>query len=397
VLSPSLAQEIARDISAVIDFNVLITDGEGIVIGSGDVTRVGSFHEASVKVMATKEPAAHTSAQAQALRGVKPGITLPLVIDGQAVGTVGITGAPGRVRRFGLVVRRQTEILLQESAQLRSRLLRERALEDLLRDIASYDAELVEPDLVLFRASELGYDLTLPRVAVVLDVTVSTVAGGQGQRPSQDVSVLRSELLRAIREVFADPQDVVTSTASGSFAILHRVARRHTPQQEEAAVTAACHRVVDVIGLHHGLAVRAAVGDMATSVAGLHDSYQDACDALRLGARVAKDTPVHVIGDLRIHQLLAAVGPRTRAHLVDLVVGSLRDQRDWPALRATIVAWCENGFNLVRTSAALYIHRNTLVYRLAKIEEVTRRTLRDHRGSLALYLACLADQLDEPD
>jgi len=201
VLSASLAQEIARDISAVIGFNVLITDGEGIVIGSGDVGRVGSFHEASVEVMATQELATHTSSQAQALRGVKPGITLPLVIDGQAVGTVGITGAPDRVRRFGLVVRRQTEILLQESAQLRSRLLRERALEDLLRDIASYDAELVEPDQVRLRATELGYDLTVQRVVVVLDVTVPS---GPRHRPSQDVSVLRSELLRTIREVLAD-------------------------------------------------------------------------------------------------------------------------------------------------------------------------------------------------
>jgi carbohydrate diacid regulator len=121
MLTPSLAQEIARDISAVIGLNVLITDGEGTVIGSGDVSRVGSFHEASVEVLRTQQPATHTASQAHALRGVKPGITLPLVIDSRAVGTVGITGAPGRVRRFGLVVRRQTEILLQESAQLRSR------------------------------------------------------------------------------------------------------------------------------------------------------------------------------------------------------------------------------------------------------------------------------------
>src|SRR6266568_691845 len=173
--------------------------------------------------------------------------------------------------------------------------------------------------------------------------------------------------------------------ASGRFAVLHRVPQRHVHQQETAA-TATCHRAVEAIDLlHHGLAARAAVGDVATSVAGLHDSYQDACDALRLGARVAKDLPVHTIGDLRIHQVLAAVGHRTRAHLVDLVVGPLRAQPDWPVLRRTIVAWCEHGFNLVRASAALYIHRNTLVYRLGKIEDVGGRSLRDHRASMAVH------------
>jgi carbohydrate diacid regulator len=394
MLTPSLAQEIARDTSAVIGFNVLITNSDGIVIGSGDVDRVGSFHEASIEVMHTHELATHTSSEAHQLRGVRPGITLPLIIDGHPVGTVGITGAPARVRRFGLVVKRQTEILLQESAMLRSRLLRERAVEDLLRDIAGYDADLVEPDLVLFRATELGYDLALPRVVAVLDVTVP--AGGPHRHgPALDVTVLRAELLRTIREVFADPQDVVTGVAAGRFAVLHRVPG-HTPWEADERTRAGCRRVIDVIGRHHQWMARAAVGGLATSVAGLHDSYQDACDALRIGARIAQDVAVHTIRDYRIHQVASAVGHRTRARLVDLVVGpALRGQPDWPELRRTLVTWCENGFSLVRTAAALHVHRNTLLYRLAKIEKLTARGIRDHRWNLALYVACLADQLDE--
>lgn len=152
MLSPSLAQEIAGDTSAVIGFNVLITDAEGTVIGSGDSSRVGTFHEASVEVIRTKEPATHNTSQALQLRGVRPGVTLPLVTDGQAVGTVGITGTPAQVRRFGLLVKRQTEILLRESVMLRSRLLAERAAEKLLADIASYDPHVVEGEFLLFRS-----------------------------------------------------------------------------------------------------------------------------------------------------------------------------------------------------------------------------------------------------
>ncbi|MEU6351949.1 sugar diacid recognition domain-containing protein [Streptomyces sp. NPDC047072] len=51
MLSPSLAQEIAADTSAVIGFNVLITDSDGMVIGSGDTSRVGTFHDASIEVV----------------------------------------------------------------------------------------------------------------------------------------------------------------------------------------------------------------------------------------------------------------------------------------------------------------------------------------------------------
>ncbi|RPE43113.1 carbohydrate diacid regulator [Streptomyces sp. Ag109_O5-1] len=398
MLSPSLAQEIAGDTSAVIGFNVLITDAEGMVIGSGDRSRVGTFHEASVQVVRTQEAATHNASQAQQLRGVRPGMTLPLIAGGQAVGTVGITGTPAQVRRFGLLVKRQTEILLRESVMLRSRLLAERAGEKLLADIAAYDPEVVEGDFLVFRAAELGFDLRLRRVAVVFEVTVPAAAAhGQGahrqaahrQGAAPPLALVRSELLRTVGEVFADPQDIIAVTAPGWIGVLHRI----PAGSRTTSLAADCRRVTDVIAAQDGLAARAGIGEPATSVGGLHDSYQDACEALRLGTRLAGGSAVHHITDLRVHQLLTTVSQSARNRLLDLTTADLRTQPDWPALRDTITAWCENGFNLVRASEALHVHRNTVVYRMNKIEQITGRPLREHRTTMALYLACLADQL----
>lgn len=390
MLSPSLAQEIAGDTSAVIGFNVLITDAEGIVIGSGDSSRVGSFHEASVDVVRTKEPATHSASQAQQLRGVRPGMTLPLITNGQAVGTVGITGTPAQVRRFGLLVKRQTEILLRESVMLRSRLLAERAAEKLLADIASYDPQVVEGDFLVFRAAELGFDLRLRRVAVAFEVSVPHPAPRrQGGTRSRDMALVRSELLRTVGEIFADPQDIVASTAPGWIGVLHRLSAGCST----TSLVADCRRVTDLIAAQDGLVARAGIGEPATSVGGLHDSYQDACDALRLGARFADTDPVHQITDLRVHQVVTAVSQAARNRLLDLTATELRAQPDWPSLRDTVTAWCESGFNLVRTAEALHIHRNTVVYRMNKIEQITGRSLREYRTAMALYLACLADRL----
>ncbi|WP_194909302.1 CdaR family transcriptional regulator [Catenulispora rubra] len=403
MLSPSLAQEIAADTTAVIGHNVLITDRDGIVIGSGDPARVGSFHEASVAVIRDLEPAAHDAGQASLLRGVRPGITLPLVLEGAGVGTVGITGSPGQVSRFGLVVKRQIEILLREAVTTRSRALRERALEDLLADLASYDPNLVEPGLILFRGAELGCNLALRRVVVVLELgTLPASEAGHRDRhgpaqhgPAHRIPVLRPEILRTLREVFSDPQDLVTSlVASGRFAVLHRIKPDAARHDAEAATIALCNRLADLLRSQLGLAAQVALAGPAASVADLHDAYQDACDVLRLGPRVSPDKRVHTVSDLRAHQLLATVSHRTRAHLIDTVTGELRDHNDWPTLRTTIIAWCDNGFNQVRTAEALHIHRNTLVYRLNRIEQLSGRPLRSPRAGVTLYLAALADQLE---
>ena len=386
MLSPSLAQEIAGDTSAVIGYNVLITDADAMVIGSGDRSRVGTFHEASVEVLRTKEAATHNASQAQLLRGVRPGVTLPLVAGGQAVGTVGITGTPAQVRRFGLLVKRQTEILLRESVMLRSRLLAERAAEKLLADLASYDPEVIEADSLTFRAADLGFDLRLQRTAVAFEVTAPPRA------PRRDIGLVRSEILRTVREVFADPQDIVAATAPGRIGVLHRL----TPRRPLDCVTLDCRRVIDAIAAQDGLAARAGIGEPATTVDALHDSYQDACEALRLGARRPDGPLVHPIGELRVQQLLTALSQPARTRLLDSTTARLRAQPDWPTLRDTITAWCENGYNLVRTAAALHIHRNTVVYRMNKIEQLTGRPLRDHHTTLALYLACLTDRLTTP-
>jgi carbohydrate diacid regulator len=64
-------------------------------------------------------------------------------------------------------------------------------------------------------------------------------------------------------------------------------------------------------------------------------------------------------------------------------------------LRSTIMmAWCESGYNLMEASKALYIHRNTLIYRLNKIEALVGESPRDYVHAFALYLACLLDSID---
>lgn len=214
------------------------------------------------------------------------------------------------------------------------------------------------------------------------------------------MALVRSELLRTVREVFADPQDIVATTAPGRIGVLHRL----RADRATASLVADCRRVADVIAAQNSLTARAGIGEPADSVGALHDSYQDACDALRLTARRTggpagrpgaggAGAPVHLIAELRIHQVLAAVGQPARGRLLATTAAELRAQPDWPVLRDTVTAWCEGGFNLVRAAEALHVHRNTVVYRMQKIERLTGRPLRDHRATMALYLACLSDEL----
>jgi carbohydrate diacid regulator len=370
VITARLAQEIASETSGIIGYNVVITDRDGIVLGSGDPNRVGSFHEASLEVVRTERPAAHTAEQARLLTGVRPGITLPVFLDGKVVGTVGLTGAPAQVRRFGLVVRHQTELLLREASLITSRLVREKAVTDLLQDITRHDPAIVDPAEVTAAARELGFDLRLTRVAVVVDVE---------RVPAERVP----SVLRSVHGIFHDTQDVVGALGRSHIAVLHRF----RPPAGTEDLLAVARSASESLAEEHGPRQRVGLGGIASGVVGLRDSYADALAAVRLAPRTVG---VAHIADYRPHQLLSTIGVGARTRFVDAVLGDLPGRSDWNVLRATLLAWAEHGFHLVRTAEALHVHRNTLVYRLEKIDNILGRPIRDHQHAIAVYLACLA-------
>ena len=169
-MTPELAAEIADETTHILGHNVLITDENAQVIGSGDVSRVGTIHEASVAVVKSGVAGSHNAEEAAALVGVRPGITMPIVLDGAVIGTVGITGSPSQVVRLGRLVQRQTEILLRESMFQRTRLLRENRLNQLVRDIIAFDPRILDEQIIRATGVELGYDLGQQRVAVLFEV-----------------------------------------------------------------------------------------------------------------------------------------------------------------------------------------------------------------------------------
>jgi carbohydrate diacid regulator len=368
VLSAELAGEIADETTRILGHNVLITDENAQVIGSGDVSRVGTIHEASVAVVKSGVAASHNAAEAAALVGVRPGITMPIVLDGAVVGTVGITGSPAQVVRLGRLVQRQTEILLRESLFQRTRLLRENRLTQLARDIVEFDPRIVDEQIIHATGVELGYDLGQQRGAIMFEVQP-----GPESYPSS---------VRAIGEVFDAGTDIVAELAAGRYVVLH-----HPSPDDAETLRSLARRAAALLRERHGVVVHIGIGESGSGVAALADSCADAKAALQLAGDGTGE--IREISDLRVRQLLDSTSNVARARFTRSQLVRLSGENDFPALRETLVAWCECGFNLVTTAQRLAIHRNTVIYRLDKVSRLTARDARAPAVAIALYLACL--------
>ena len=120
-------------------------------------------------------------------------------------------------------------------------------------------------------------------------------------------------------------------------------------------------------------------------------SCGDAKDALRL---TGNSTGIEVteISHIRVRQLLDSASTAARTRFMRSQLELLSRENDFGALKQTLVAWCECGFNLVTTAQRLAIHRNTVIYRLDKISRLTARDVREPQVAIAAYLACLIDE-----
>ena len=120
---------------------------------------------------------------------------------------------------------------------------------------------------------------------------------------------------------------------------------------------------------------RAAAGVPAPGPSGFRRSYLAARDAERV-ARQGLPGKVTANRDVDLIALLTADPERAQWFVADHL-GKLaaQDDESLADLRATALCYLESGCSLVKTAAALHVHRNTVLYRLGSIERLLGREL----------------------
>jgi purine catabolism regulator len=139
-------------------------------------------------------------------------------------------------------------------------------------------------------------------------------------------------------------------------------------------------------------AVGAGISRPATGLIGLRDAYREAKDAMSIAAQLGDAETTTYYGDLKLYQLLLSVKDRNLEHLRRFYSESLlplveHDERKQGELIRTLNGFFEANGNLAKAAIDLDVHRNTLVYRLERISELTGLDLNDADNRLILHLA----------
>jgi DNA-binding PucR family transcriptional regulator len=129
--------------------------------------------------------------------------------------------------------------------------------------------------------------------------------------------------------------------------------------------------------------VRVAIGPTSAGIDGFRASHLAATATQRLMVRVAPDVRVASYDALEVVALVTADEPRA-AEFVSRTLGELESAN--PALRETMRTYLRLQSNATRTAEILFTHRNTVLARLSRAEQLLPRPLEENSLEVAVAL-----------
>jgi carbohydrate diacid regulator len=138
--------------------------------------------------------------------------------------------------------------------------------------------------------------------------------------------------------------------------------------------------------------VHIAYGSIVKEIKEVSRSYKEARMALDVGKIFFEEKDIIAYSTLGIGRLIYQLPiPLCKMFIKEIFGGRSPDDFDDETL-VTINKFFENNLNVSETSRQLYIHRNTLVYRLDKLQKSTGLDLRVFEDAITFKIALMVVQ-----
>ncbi len=371
IISDILAQRIVDTAACLVHCNVNIMNREGVIIGTAQPDRRRTFHKGALDVVESGGAVDIYPGEVTLYPGAREGVNLPIVMDGQIVGVIGVTGDPDGVRGIARLAKMITELILERELLHQETQSRLRLTEHLV-ELLLWAGPLPSRGRISRAAKALGLDPDLPRAVAVADVS-ALLAGFQSLYGASELVLDRSS--EAIMEGLASGQALCGQDVA---VVLDErlIVLKHLPLDGAAeAAREWGHLVLDCLGRLGEGATCCGIGGLALNFSEYPPSYRQALYCLQardqgesqaLGLRSIHD-PALSVGYL-LRELGAGPGGMVLRPLAARLGRCLAAK---PELRATTLALFANRFELETTAYALGIHRNTLTYRLGRLKDQT--------------------------
>lgn len=371
LLESHLAQQIVDRTMEITDNNINVMNQSGIIIGSGDKNRISKIHDGALLVLQRGETVEVTEESSKVLKGVKSGINLILKKSEQIIGVIGITGDPNKIRNYAKLVKMTAEMII-EQANLTEQLQWDRRHRE--EFISTWITGDIKQDKLLDWGKRLDINISSPRVAAIIRF-----------RDRSNPMSLRA--IRRVVELLEHPyRDNLVAVLSMNEIVVLKPATFYQGEWNSDEESKRIDRLLIRLKQYEITDIDIALGHYFTGNQQVPLSFQSAQLTLQAGLNNNSKKNKHLYDALRLPVLLSPLRESWQAEQIGKAFEQLQAEDKNGQLVKTLNALFQYHNSLNECAKFLYIHRNTLRYRIKKIRQITKLDPEKLEGLLELYV-----------
>ena len=221
------------------------------------------------------------------------------------------------------------------------------------------------------RAQKLHVEAVLKRCVFVVEPVSS----------AKDVN-----LIEMVKELFyTEAGDYVTAVDENHVIVVKALEASDTVEDLEETAK----MLVDMAGSEAMTDVRVAYGSMVEDIKGVSKSYKEAKMALEVSKIFYPLNKTASYGSLGVGRLIYQLPVNLCKIFVNEIFGDDIPEEIDEEILATVEKFFDNSLNVSETSRQLFIHRNTLIYRIEKMQKATGLDVRVFDDALTLKIALM--------
>ena len=351
-IKQSVAQQIVEAVKDVSSHDINFIDSKGIIFASTNKKRIGDFHEIGLQVIKTGETIEVDTNDGYF--GTQKGVNIPFIYKGDVSAVIGISGEPSEVRKYAYLAQKMPTLLLREHELETLEHTQKTQLNHIMRALG--DHEYVNPEYLKAFIKKYGatLDSSYQTIIVKLDTRYN---------PS-NLAMIQQYIYQAFEQTGSK---LYTFNYSNEY-ILFLESKKLKQKLSVFEQLSQKHAPLLKVGIGH-----------AISLGQQHLSYQSAKLAINC---LLSNEYMTVFDNLDISILLGNIAPDTRNYYLSKTVSKLSEKE-----LDLLESYFFHDMSLKDTCEELYLHKNSLQYKLDKIHKTTGYNPRNFKNAAVLYIA----------
>jgi len=376
LIHSDMLQNLVDKIISDISYNVNIIDTNGIIIASGEKNRIGNFHKAGLQAATNKCRIDINNADETSYISVKSGINLPFYYNKSLIGVIGITGDPSQISELINIVKSMIELMYEQEMLKQKMYYRQSSKVFFINELLNITNREALASIMNW-GSKLGYDMNIRRNVIIVQFISN--ANHTTFFTTEDMT---QDFILNLKKVHLHHKNDISTFLSSSRIIILKSSYEENTTKEKEHLQEYITEISKFISDEYQIEFSIGVGSFYDDLYYLKQSFFEAEYIINRFLHVST-TSIGYIHDYLIGYLSSRIPEDILTHFFEENYEKLKSM---PELLETVVVLSKNNLHLSHCANDLFIHRNTVLFRLNKIKRILQLDPMNNQSDRAYWM-----------